>query len=176
MESTGFSAHSRSRVVRYFAPALLLAAMLMACARAPIPPPPPSDAASVAIERLKSPGAETWLEDHGKVLARELSPSEAERVASVALDHPSPQVRIFAIALLFERVDEQKGAEAAALRLIKGDDLLGMLWGWMHAAPADIADRRLDLIRKEVQERLPSLADDERKRAEKLLCSQPSGC
>ncbi len=160
----------------YAATAVLIAALFFANACAPASSPPPTDAADVAIAHIASSDGEAWLEQHGADLAKDLTASEAERVAHAAVDHSSPAVRIYGIGLFFERVDEQKGAEAAATRILKGDDLTGMVWGWMHARPAEVADRRLALIRKEVQERLPNLAGDERTRAEKLLCEPPSSC
>ncbi|WP_460833590.1 hypothetical protein [Lysobacter humi (ex Lee et al. 2017)] len=165
------------RIGPFAAPAMLAGVLILAGACSPtLRPSPRTDPAQAAIARVSSADAETWLDANGASLAKSLSPSEAERVAAAALAHPSLQVRLFGIGLLFERVDEDKGAQVAAARVVQGDDLTGMFWGWMHRRPADVADRRLALIRKEVQARLPTLVGDERTRAEQLLCAQPSGC
>lgn len=158
------------------AKAALFAVLVLASACTPASSPPSNGPADVAIEHLSSAGAEAWLEQNGAALARDLSPEEAERVARAALQHPSPAVRVFGIGLLFERVDERTGAEAAATRALQGDDLTGLFWGWMHARPGAVTDRRLELIRKDVQSRLPNLAGEERARAEALLCASQSGC
>lgn len=139
-------------------------------------PPPQIDRVSAITTHLDTPDAESWIDSEGPRAVKSLSASESERVAEHALAHPSAAVRAFGVGLMFEKVDELKGARAAATQLIRGDDLTGMLWAWIHAAPPNVADRRLELIRKEVQNRLPSLTGQERMRAQKLLCGQSKGC
>ncbi|TZF89754.1 hypothetical protein [Cognatilysobacter lacus] len=119
---------------------------------------------------------DAWLENAAPAWARQLSRDDAEQVSATALADPSFNVRVFGVQLLFDRVSEARGAQAAAELVIRGDDLTPLLWSWMHASPAGTVERRLDMIRAELEARKGGLAPEQRQRVDRLLCPPGKRC
>lgn len=138
---------------------------------------PPSDRASAEFRaHLASPTRDAWLENDATSWMGALSPKDAAAVGELALADSSAGVRIFGTQVLFERVSEARGASAAADMIVRGDDVTPLMWSWLHARDPSMAERRLALIRGELESRKGRLTPEQRQRVDKLLCPGGSGC
>lgn len=128
------------------------------------------------FQHTQTAQAAAWLEEEAPGMVAPLSNADALKLAERALTHSDAAVRIFGLQLIYQRGFDDRGDQAAASLLLRGDDLTGLGWGWMHSGDPTLLERRLRGIRAAVSSRSATLRPDERKAAEAFLCEGREAC
>jgi len=153
-----------------------LALLLTGCSNVDGESPPPSDPVAVFFSHVHAADGAAWLEDNADAYAAGLSASDAQRLAARARADANAEVRLFAVRLLYARGDEAAAAEAAADLVLRGDDIKGLVWGWMHGSDPTVTERRMAAIRDAITRRAESLDPAQRARAIKAVCEHGEDC
>ena len=117
-----------------------------------------------------------WLEEEADGYIAALRDEDALVLARRALAHVSPEVRLYGLGLLYRFGQPDEADAAAADLLVRGDDLAGLGWGWLHSGDPALLEIRLTGIRAALVRRLPSLPPERRKAVEAFLCAGQSAC
>ena len=117
-----------------------------------------------------------WLEEEADDHVARLTGDEALLIARRALAHANSDVRVYGLGLLYHLDHNDEADTAAAELLIRGDDLAGLGWGWLHSGDPALLESRLDGIRAALVRRLPSLPPERRQAAEAFLCTGQTAC
>lgn len=128
------------------------------------------------FERIEADGGPAWMEAEGDAFVARLPRSSQVTLAELSTEHSNPGVRLFGLAWLYRLNLEQRADSAAAALVLRGDDLTGLAWTWMHSSDPALLGRRLDGIKRELRLRIPSMTPEERTRADKILCDGQSEC
>ncbi|MBJ6982031.1 hypothetical protein [Luteimonas sp. MC1572] len=117
-----------------------------------------------------------WLEEEADDHIATLADNDALALAHRALTHADADVRLYGLGLLYRFGLNDEADAAAAELLIRGDDLAGLGWGWLHSGDPTLLETRLDGIRAALVRRLPALPAERRQAAEAFLCTGQEAC
>lgn len=92
------------------------------------------------------------------------------------MTHPDAAIRIYGLQLIYQLGLDARGDQAAAERLVKGDDLTALGWSWLHSSDPTLLERRLRGIREVISSRIETMQPAERKAAEEFLCGGREEC
>lgn len=128
------------------------------------------------FEQAEADNGLAWMETDGDAFVARLPKSSQVALAELSVEHSKPQVRLFGLVWLYRLGLEKRADSVAAALILRGDDITGLAWGWMHSSDPGLLERRLDGIKRELQSRIPSMTPEERKRADEILCEGKSEC
>lgn len=128
------------------------------------------------FEHAEADKEHVWLEEAAPGFVATLPSDGALRLAERALAHPDAAVRAYGLQLLYQLGLDARGDLAAAELLVRGDDLTGIGWGWLHSGDPTLLERRLRGIREAVASRIETMRPAERKAAEEFLCEGREAC
>jgi hypothetical protein len=139
--------------------------------------PTTSDAqAREFLRRLEADTEDEWIGGQGQEWLEQMSPEAKLRVAELGMASANPRLQFFAPVLLYSLGMDERGDAGVAELVVRGVDITGLGWSWIHSGDAGLMERRLAGVRAALRARHATLTPEQRKRAKDLLCEEAKPC